>query len=198
MRIGKKSIFGIAFLCGLVGVLGASYLGRPQSQQSTAPPQRFHSAPTSALRFDDGIYVTQQLAESDVASFRKQGFATLIDIRPDGEAPDQPPSAAMRSKAQANQMRFSYIPVPHGEIPASAVIALADAIDRSPRPILLYCRSGRRAARSLSLYEASRSDGPSATTILAMARSAGQSADDLKDEIDRRIAHRGHGKGEQR
>jgi uncharacterized protein (TIGR01244 family) len=143
-----------------------------------------------ARRFDSDIYVTEQINESDVAEIRKGSFATIIDMRPDGEASDQVPSATVERSAGVNHLRFFYVPVPHGTIPNSAVVALSDAISKSPRPILVYCRSGRRAARTLSLFEASRMDGPDSATILGMVRSVGQSADDLSGEINERIAHR--------
>jgi len=87
-------------------------------------------------------------------------------------------------------MNFAYVPVPHGDIPAGAVTALARAMAENPKPILLYCRSGRRAARTWSLVEVSRSDGLDAADILAAVKAGGQSAEDLDTAIAARIANR--------
>lgn len=88
-------------------------------------------------------------------------------------------------------MRFLYIPVPHESIPESAVAALDHALSEDPRSAVLYCRTGRRAARLFALVQASRSDGPGADEIFKMVSAAGFSAEDLKDDINQRIAHRG-------
>ncbi|MFL6657217.1 MAG: beta-lactamase hydrolase domain-containing protein, partial [Massilia sp.] len=89
-----------------------------------------------------------------------------------------------------NALNFVYIPVPHGAIPDSAVTALGKALANSPGPVLLYCRSGRRAARTWSLVEASRTGGLDAAQIIATVKASGQEVDDLKDALEQRIAAR--------
>jgi len=114
----------------------------------------------------------------------------VIDLRPDGEEPDQPSSDEMRKVAEANHLAFHYVPVSHGEIPDAAVSSLQTALAESPRPVLLYCRSGRRAVRTFSLVEASRPDGPTLPQIIAAASAAGQDVSDLKDSLEARIKAR--------
>ncbi|SHH55574.1 TIGR01244 family sulfur transferase [Massilia sp. CF038] len=155
------------------------------------------AAATDALRTRAGLHpltesisVSEQLTVRQLKSVRQSGYATVIDLRPDGEAVGQPDAATMRKVAAANQLAFVYVPVPHGAIPDTAVEALGQALANSPRPILLYCRSGRRAARTWSLAEASRSGGPEAAQILAAVKASGQSADDLAGAIGQRVAQR--------
>ena len=183
-RVKFFKIFGLAFLCGLVLMLTSIFISRPRAE-----------AFTKARLFAPGLSVTEQISTTDIAAIKKDGYKTIVDFRPGGEAPDQVPSATMERVARANGMSFSYIPVPHGPIPDSAVAALDSTLSKSPRPVLLYCRSGKRAARTLSLYEASRADGPDAAGILAMVQGVGQSADDLSSEINQRIAHRNQATG---
>jgi uncharacterized protein (TIGR01244 family) len=172
-------IFSAAFLVGLLAMLTIVYASHPR-------PQAF----SKAHEFAPGLFVTEQIRTSDIFAIKRAGYKTIVDIRPDGEAPDQAPSATMQQLAKANGLTFYYIPVQHGPIPDSAVRDLDKALASSTQPVLLYCHSGRRAARTLSLYEASRPNGPDATTIFSMVRSAGQSADDLTAEINERIARR--------
>jgi uncharacterized protein (TIGR01244 family) len=87
-------------------------------------------------------------------------------------------------------LTFAYVPVPHGDIPGQAVDALGQSLASAGKPVLLYCRSGKRAARTWALSEASRADGLDAVAIQAAVRSAGQSADDLAESIAARIAAR--------
>ncbi|MDR3762664.1 MAG: sulfur transferase domain-containing protein [Acidobacteriota bacterium] len=190
MKLNRRSLFGLAFLVSFLGMLTYFYFQRPKPRPDAASNARSASVIDAAHTFAPGIFVTEQINEGDVSEVHQRGYATLIDLRPDFEAANQVPSATVARSAQANQLAFYYIPVAHGDIPDAAVAALGEALSNSPRPVLLYCRSGRRAARTLSLYEASLPGGPDAAAILNMARSAGQSADDLTAEINRRIAAR--------
>lgn len=195
MKLNRWSLFGLAFLVSFLGMLAVFFFQRSKPEPVAKGAVEPVSAVANARPFAPGIFVTEQINESDVAEVHRRGYATLIDLRPDGEAANQVPSSTVQSSAQANQLAFYYIPVAHGDIPDAAVTALTEALAKSPRPALLYCRSGRRAARTLSLYEASLPGGPDAAAILNMARSSGQSADDLASEINHRIALRKPAKG---
>ena len=137
------------------------------------------------------IYVASQLRPADLPTLPQCGFKTVVDIRPDGEAAGQIPSAEIGQRLKELGMDFHYIPVPHGTIPDTAVDALGDVLSHDSQPVLLYCRTGRRAVRTLALSEASRLEGPSLDQILNMVREAGFDAEDLKDNIAGRIARRG-------
>lgn len=164
--------------------------GMPQRPAVQAPA----TAAQPALKLANGVGVQQQLAPADLAGLRAGGYATVIDLRPDGEVAGQPPSTAMSSAAQAAGLRFRYVPVPHGEIPESAVEGLQRALAEEPGPVLLYCRSGRRAARTWALVEARRVGGLPAEAILEAVRNAGQDAADLRPRIEAAVAARkGHG-----
>ncbi len=118
------------------------------------------------------------------------GIRSVIDLRPDGEAPDQTPAAEMERGAKQWRMEFHYIPVPHETIPDAAVDALSAALGNEIQPTVLYCRSGRRAVRTFALSLASRPDGGALPEILEIVKAAGFSAEDLKDNIEERIARR--------
>jgi uncharacterized protein (TIGR01244 family) len=135
------------------------------------------------------INVTSQLQLRDIRGLKGR-FATVIDLRPDGEAADQPSSEMVASNCKAWGLKFAYVPVQHGTIPDKSVRALAQAIEANPKPILLYCRSGKRAVRTYCLAEASRPGGASLESIVSAAHAAGQSADDLTSELKSRIAKR--------
>ena len=114
-------------------------------------------------------------------------------MRPDGEAPDEPGHLEMEQVAKAGGIEFHYIPVPHESIPAETVKELGEVLVSSREPVLLYCRTGRRAVRTFALVEASRAGGPAVDAILGMVKGAGFSAEDLRDEIVSRVEGRGAG-----
>lgn len=139
----------------------------------------------------EGVFLTSQLEPANISRLRYQ-IKTIVDIRPDGEAKEQASSAEIAGAAEDYGVNFHYIPVPHESIPADAVEALVDVLSKDPKPVLLYCRTGRRAARTFALAEASQGDGPDANAILKMVVAAGYSAEDLRAEIDERISQRHH------
>jgi len=143
-------------------------------------------------RLTNDIQVSGQIQPDDIAALKSQGIKTVIDMRPDGEEPGQPAAAAVAQAARQAGLQFAYIPVPaSGDVPPSAVDALWQQMSRSPRPILLYCRSGNRAVRTWALAEAARPGGLDAAAITRHAKDAGRPVDDLQEQIAQRIAARG-------
>jgi uncharacterized protein (TIGR01244 family) len=138
----------------------------------------------------NGVSISDQVQLPAVGSIARAGFRTVIDLRPDGEAADQPPSTAIGTKVRNAGLEFAYIPTPHGDIPDAIVDDLTQALAAAHYPVLLYCRSGKRAARVWALAEASRPDGADAMDIAAAVRAAGQPVDDLMPRIEIRIAAR--------
>lgn len=143
-----------------------------------------------ALRLRDEIFVREQISVTDVARVKASGYRTLIDLRPDGEASDQPTSAQVGAAAIAQGLTFAYLPTPHGDIPREVPDTLAKELATAQRPVLLYCRSGKRAARVWALAEASRANGASADEIAAAVTGVSQPVDDILAQIKERVAAR--------
>lgn len=177
--ITDKKIFGLSILLGIILILSLAAYDKWKNHPSIKINNLVHD-----------VAVTEQLTRKDILYLDQDQFKTIIDLRPDGEATDQLTSSEVESLANANKFAFVYVPVPHGDIPDSAVDALASALSNNPKPILMYCRSGKRAARTWSLVEASRVDGLDANAILSAVKRSGQSADDLEVLIKQRIANR--------
>lgn len=171
----ETRVFLSAACAGFVIVLGLAWASR--------------KVPIEIRPLATDISVTSQLQLRDIRGLKGR-FATVIDLRPDGEAADQPSSEWVASNCKAWGLNFAYVPVQHGTIPDKSVRALEQAIEENPKPILLYCRSGKRAVRTYCLAEASRPGGASLESIVSAAHAAGQSADDLTSELKSRIAQR--------
>ena len=176
MKQGR--ILLISILAGFGIVLADLYITRPPTPSSEITP------------LYDRFYVSGQVQLSDFRSTQFRHFQTVIDLRPDGEAANQPSSSQVAAECRSRELRFFYVPVPHGKIPDSAVHALKSAIENSQGETLLYCRSGKRAVRTFCLAQASLPGGGSLVDILKIATDAGQSAEDLTPDIKERIAHR--------
>jgi uncharacterized protein (TIGR01244 family) len=145
--------------------------------------------PTDLKWLSDTVAATSQLKPENFSFLRRQRIWRIVDLRPDGEAADQPSSEVMKRAAAAQNMEFAYVPIPHESIPDASVDALTAALQDHGFTVL-YCRSGRRAVRTFALVEASRPGGPSVEEILKMVVDAGFTAEDLKANIIQRIAAR--------
>lgn len=180
------AIFLGTVLLGAGGVLVAAAVAHHRAEAVESASVR-----TPDLhRLTGEIWVTAQISPAQLEAIHDRGIAGVIDLRPDGEVAGQPSSVVVGRAAETLGMRFRYAPVPHGDISPAVVDQLADDLAVSPRPLLLYCHSGRRAARTWALAEASRAGGMDAKAIEAAVRGAGQSADDLQSEIVRRVEAR--------
>lgn len=189
----NPALLGYAVLVGFAYVVGSagytSYQRRGHEAQETEAPVPIRHLATK-------IDLAAQLPLQSIAGLRDRGYATVIDLRPDGEDALEPPSADMAKQAQAAGVKFHYVPVPHGDIPEAAVDQLRQALARTQNePVLLYCRSGRRAARTWALVEAGRPGGLSVPQILDAVNAAGQDATDLMGRLEANAARRSAQRG---
>lgn len=104
-------------------------------------------------KLDDSISVAGQIAPEDIAEAARQGFTFVINNRPDGEAPGQPPGAEIEAAARAAGLDYAYVPVRGMPTPEQvetehALLAAAGG------PALAYCRSGTRSIITWSLGQA--------------------------------------------
>lgn len=100
------------------------------------------------------LSVTAQIAPDDMAAIGAQGFRAILCNRPDGEDPDQPGFRIIAAAAASAGLAARHVPVTAGEITGADVAAFGAALAELPRPVLAYCRSGRRAAALWELHEA--------------------------------------------
>lgn len=116
------------------------------------------------------ISVAPQIAPGDCALARAQGFAAIVNNRPDGEAAGQLDAAAMRAAAEEAGLRYAYIPIDHSGFSMEKVEAMA-AVMAAGGPVLAYCRSGTRSTNLWALAAASCGEDPDA--IVAAAAGGG-------------------------
>ncbi|MBX9832682.1 MAG: TIGR01244 family phosphatase [Burkholderiaceae bacterium] len=98
--------------------------------------------------------VSPQLSASDFTAVVAQGFATVINNRPDGEGgADQPTSAELERAAKLAGLNYVYLPVVSGSITATQVQGMRKALAAAPGPTLAFCRSGARSAQLYGLAQ---------------------------------------------
>jgi uncharacterized protein (TIGR01244 family) len=101
-------------------------------------------------QIDDEYSVSGQITVEDLDEVKAMGFKSIVCHRPDQESMDQTPFAAIAARAQELGLDIAHVPVGPMGVTEEAVVAMVDALDEFPRPMLGYCRSG---ARSTAIYQ---------------------------------------------
>ncbi|MBU1174689.1 MAG: TIGR01244 family phosphatase [Alphaproteobacteria bacterium] len=96
--------------------------------------------------------VSGQIVPEDVRVIAQAGYKTIVCMRPDGEAADQPRFDDIARAASGFEVKAAYVPV-SGSATRSQLMQFRDVCEHLPKPVLGYCNSG---ARATSIYRASR------------------------------------------
>ena len=121
-------------------------------------------------RINDEVSVAPQISPDDMAALKAAGFTTVINNRPDGEAPDQPTSAEMQAAAEAAGLGYHFIPLGREGVSPEMIEQERIALETSKGPVLCFCRSGTRSTTLWALTQAGRMP---AQEIVAQAARAG-------------------------
>lgn len=134
------------------------------------------------VQLDPQVSVSPQLVEADFAEIAARGYRSVVDNRPDGEAPDQLPNQQAEALARQHGLEFRYQPVRNANVTDDDVVAaFAKLMDELPTPILFYCRSGTRCA---TLWTQVQSPRLGVDSALRIARNAGYNLDGLRDTLE--------------
>ncbi|HWH75251.1 MAG TPA: TIGR01244 family sulfur transferase [Methylibium sp.] len=99
-------------------------------------------------RLNAEIAVAPQLGPEAMTAAAAAGFRSVINNRPDFEGgPEQPTSAAIEAAARAAGLEYVHLPVASAFQSPEQAQAMADALERLPKPVLAFCRSGARSGR---------------------------------------------------
>lgn len=97
-------------------------------------------------QLDERTLVSGQIAPNEVAGLADRGVTVLVNNRPDGEDPNQPPASAIEEAAAQAGMIYRFVPIIRGIGPAD-VEAMQEAMREAQGGTLLaFCRSGTRSA----------------------------------------------------
>ncbi|MEZ5739641.1 MAG: TIGR01244 family sulfur transferase [Burkholderiaceae bacterium] len=127
------------------------------------------------------LKVAGQLRPEDMAAVAASGVRSLICNRPDGEAADQPATAAIIEAAEKQGLRFRDIPFTAGRQTPQDVAAFAAALDELPKPVLAYCRSGMR---STTIWAMSQAGVTPVESLVRTAAAAGYDIQPMRPVLD--------------
>jgi len=118
----------------------------------------------------ESFAVAPQIAVEDLDDIADRGFRLVINNRPDGESPDQPPSTGFVLAARQAGLDYLHIPV-RGMPSADQAEAVYAALQGAQGPTLAFCRSGTRSLAAWAMGEAAH--GRSPEELVRLGRSAG-------------------------
>jgi uncharacterized protein (TIGR01244 family) len=107
-------------------------------------------------RINDRVSVAPQISPTDLPAIRAAGFRTIVNNRPDDEAPDQPSSAEMQAAAEAAGLAYHFVPLGRDGVSAELIAQERAALEGSAGPVLCYCRSGTRSTTLGAVAQAGR------------------------------------------
>ncbi|OOG43567.1 TIGR01244 family sulfur transferase [Rhodanobacter sp. C05] len=126
------------------------------------------------------LSVSGQIDEADVELLAAQGFRSLINNRPDGEAAGQPDSAVIAALAARHDVTYQYLPVISGQLQDAQVEAFTQALTTLPAPTLAFCRTG---TRSTMLWALGAARSQPVEDVLRAAAAAGYDLDALRPRL---------------
>jgi uncharacterized protein (TIGR01244 family) len=126
--------------------------------------------------------VAPQIAIEDVAEAQAQGFALVVNNRPDGEEPAAPQGGEIASACAAEGLAYAAIPIGHAGFTHTQIDALDTLMADATGPILAYCRSGTRSTHLWALARARAGDDVDA--IVEAAAKAGYDLSGLRPMLD--------------
>ena len=103
----------------------------------------------NTVTIDDRLTVSAQPDPAAFSDLARQGFAAVINARPDGEEAGQPGNAAEAAAARSAGLGYAFVPVTGPTITEADVRAFQEAMKKAKGPTLAHCKSGMRA---LTLY----------------------------------------------
>lgn len=128
------------------------------------------------------LHVASQITIADVKQAVAEGFAAIINNRPDGEEPGQPPAAEIEAAARAAGLAYIHQPVVGTRITDADVATFGRLIEATPGKILAHCRTGTRCTM---LWVLSQAGKQTPDALLATARRAGYDLEPLRHRIER-------------
>jgi uncharacterized protein (TIGR01244 family) len=103
----------------------------------------------TGVKITETLTVAGQPEPKAFPGLARDGFAALVNVRPDGEEPGQPGHAAEKHAAESTGLAYRFVPVSGATITTADIRAFQQAMGEAGGPVFAHCKSGTRA---LSLH----------------------------------------------
>jgi len=127
---------------------------------------------TEATKVNDQLSLAGQIVLDDLAAFKRAGFTTVMNNRPDNEEPGQLDHLTAEAEAKRQGLGYVYLPIVSSAISKKDVHDFQSLLLREGKPILAHCRSGTRCYLMYALTRV-LNDGDSPLALVAEAAAKG-------------------------
>lgn len=129
------------------------------------------------------LAVAQQIQLEDIPSLAQAGIRSIICNRPDGEGPDQPAFSQIAQDAARFGIATRYLPAAPDNVTDGHAAAFKELMSELPKPVLGYCRTGRR---STSMWALSLAGEEAPARLLDTAAQAGYDLSALAPRLEKK------------
>ncbi len=133
---------------------------------------------------EPGFAIADAVLPEDLDEVARQGYRAVICNRRPGEADDHPDDAVLSTRATELGLEWHCIPVTPGEYSEADIEAFRQAVDSLPKPILAFCKTGKRAVH-LWAHVRSKAPGCDIPALLAAAHRAGYDLEDRRSALEK-------------
>ena len=133
------------------------------------------------VRLTPEFAIGPQITPVDFEQLRAEGYAAVLNARPDDELGDYLLAQDAEQHAKAHGLAYHHSPTQNHDIfEQEAIDRFESALAELPRPIFAHCKSGTRAAILWALVAARHRP---VEAVIATLRDAGQDLDFLEQEM---------------
>lgn len=132
------------------------------------------------------VSVLPQPEVADIAHLADRGYRSIIGNRPEGETADQPEWPDLKAAATARGMEAVQIPVVASSITETDVRRFVQALERLPKPIAAFCRTG---TRSTLLWALANQANLTVDERIAIASKEGYDLEPFRALLSREATH---------
>src|SRR5210317_847123 len=127
------------------------------------------------------LSVAPQISPENVNTIAAEGFRTLINNRPNGEAPGQPSGDTIAQASESAGLDYKFQPVISGGFTLQDVEEFGQLLEAEEKQALAYCRTGTRCTMLWALSQAGKMD---TDDIIEAAENAGYDLSGMRGQIN--------------
>ena len=131
-------------------------------------------------KVSDNFYVSSQIGEEDLVSFKNEGFSLIVCNRPNGEEDNQTDFELIHKRCESIGLTFINLPMIPGDLQSELIFETKKILDTNQKT-LAYCRTGTRC---INLWACANVFKEKVDETIKMASRAGYDLDHLRPMLD--------------
>ena len=131
-------------------------------------------------KVSDNYYVSSQISEEDLLSFKNEGFSLIVCNRPNGEEDDQTDFELIHERCKSMGLTFINLPMILDDLQSELIFETKKILDKNKKT-LAYCRTG---TRSIILWACANVLKETVDETIKVVSRAGYDLDHLRPMLD--------------